>query len=31
APLVTAGVKAAVAWVTDWLEAQGLRVVQRSY
>ncbi|MFZ5992905.1 MAG: tRNA (guanosine(46)-N7)-methyltransferase TrmB [Deinococcota bacterium] len=31
APLVTAGVKAAVAWVTDWLEAQGLKVVQRSY
>ncbi|MER3480707.1 MAG: tRNA (guanosine(46)-N7)-methyltransferase TrmB [Meiothermus sp.] len=31
APLVTAGVKAAVGWVTDWLEAQGLEVAQRSY
>ncbi len=30
-PLITPGVKAAVGVVTDWLEAQGLTVVQRSY
>jgi tRNA (guanine-N7-)-methyltransferase len=31
APLITPGVKAAVGVVTDWLEKQGLTVVQRSY
>ncbi len=31
APLITPGVKAAVGVVTDWLEKQGLKVVQRSY
>ena len=31
APLITPGVKAAVGVVTDWLESQGLTVVQRSY
>ena len=31
APLITPGVKAAVGVVTDWLEKQGLSVVQRSY
>lgn len=31
APLITPGVKAAVGVVTDWLEQQGLSVVQRSY
>ena len=30
-PLVTPGVKAAVAGLTDWLEAGGMRVVQRNY
>jgi tRNA (guanine-N7-)-methyltransferase len=30
-PLITPGVKAAVGVVTDWLESQGLTVVQRSY
>jgi tRNA (guanine-N7-)-methyltransferase len=31
APLITPGVKAAVGVVTDWLEKQGLSVMQRSY
>jgi tRNA (guanine-N7-)-methyltransferase len=31
APLPTAGVKAAVGWLAEWLEGQGLRVVQKSY
>jgi len=31
APLSTAGVKAAVAWLVSWLEGQGLGVIQRSY
>lgn len=31
APLITQGVKAAVGVVTDWLEKQGLSVIQRSY
>ena len=30
-PLITPGVKAAVGVVTNWLESQGLVVVQRSY
>jgi tRNA (guanine-N7-)-methyltransferase len=30
-PLVTPGVKAAVAGLTDWLGAGGMRVVQRNY
>ena len=30
-PLVTPGVKAAVAGLTDWLEAGGMQVVQRNY
>ena len=30
-PLVTPGVKAAVAGLTDWLEAGGMTVVQRNY
>ena len=30
-PLVTPGVKAAVAGLTDWLEAGGMHVVQRNY
>jgi tRNA (guanine-N7-)-methyltransferase len=31
APLPTAGVKAAVRWLTEWLEEQGLKAVQKSY
>lgn len=31
APLASPGVKAAVAWLVTWLEAQGLGVRQRSY
>jgi tRNA (guanine-N7-)-methyltransferase len=31
APLITPGVKAALGVVTDWLEKQGLTVLQRSY
>jgi tRNA (guanine-N7-)-methyltransferase len=31
APLPTAGVKAAVGWLAEWLEGQGLKVVQKSY
>ena len=30
-PLITPGVKAAVAGLTDWLEAGGMHVVQRNY
>ena len=30
-PLVTPGVKAAVAGLTDWLEAGGMQVLQRNY
>lgn len=31
APLPTAGVKAAVRWLAEWLEQQGLKVMQKSY
>jgi tRNA (guanine-N7-)-methyltransferase len=30
-PLITAGVKAAVRCVAEWLEARGLKIERRSY